>query len=93
LEPKDYANDIPYFDFSPYDDLDSHLRRSRTDDGVNRLLLLLGKGRLHNYTLHHFALILEETDVHGTYKRVGLWCKARSEQEYIDWTIKSLTII
>jgi len=86
-EPKDYAGYIPYFDFGPDDDLDSHLYRSWIDDG-DRLVLLLGKE-----FLHHFALILEETDVHGTYKRVGFWKEERWGQELFNGTIKTLTII
>jgi hypothetical protein len=93
VDPKDYAEDIPYFDFTPDDDLDSHLHRSRTEDRVNRLLLLLGKECLHHLALHYVALILEETDVRGTYKGVGFWKEGRWGQELLKGTIKSLTII
>jgi len=86
LEPKDYAEDLPYFDFK------SDLHCSRTEDGVNRLLLLLGKEYLHHVALVHVALILEETDVHGTYTRVGFW-KEYWGQKLLNGTMKSLTII
>jgi hypothetical protein len=89
LEPKDYAEYVLYFDFTPDHDLDTYPHRSRTDDGVNRLLLLLGEDYLHQP-----ALILEETDVHGTYKRVGFWREERCwEQKVFNRTIETLTII
>jgi hypothetical protein len=82
MEPEDYDYAASESHF------DCHLDHSRTDDGVNWLLLLLGGDYVQQS-----ALILEETDVHGTYKRVGLWSEARWEQEYFDWTINTLTII
>jgi hypothetical protein len=88
LEPKDYAEYILYFDFTPDDDWDAYPHRSRIDDGVNRLLLLLGEDYLHQS-----ALILEETDDYGTYKRVGFWRDERRGQDLFDGTIKTLTII
>jgi hypothetical protein len=54
--------------------------------------LLLGKEYLHHVALVHVALILEETDVHGTYTRVGFW-KEYWGQKLLNGTMKSLTII
>jgi hypothetical protein len=79
---------VPYFDCNSNDELNSHLHRCSTDDGANLLFLLLGK-----VEMFYFALILEETDLHGTYKRIGLWRVWHWDILFKDWTIKTLTII
>jgi hypothetical protein len=90
LEPKDYPpRSASNFDCTPDDYLDSHLHRSSTD-AANRLLLLLG-AKPRTYTDQwDISLILEETDRHGTYKRIGLWGGIREKGH---WGIKKLTII
>lgn len=88
LEPKDFGASSPQFGWSLDDDLHSHLYRKSTDDGVNRLFLHLGKEGGY-----HIALILKETDLHGTYKRIGRWVATCETEILKNWTIKTLTII
>jgi hypothetical protein len=61
-QPKDYEYGPTFFLDCTHDDLDGHLHCKSTDDGVNWLLLLLGRDEQIP-----IALILEETDLHGTY--------------------------